>query len=802
MQKRINEAMVELWPDSLTEDLNFDEVLNRISSYAKGEEAKKNILASPIYSDINLIRLKLDEIEQFGFILKVQACSIQDYSDIRLVIRNLRIVDYILSVDDLLQIKDVISNVSDITHAICQVQDSTNHLLRKDLSSIESIDILLSRINKIIGKDRTINDSASENLEKIRKKIKSKQSEIYKSFKKIIIQLRNKNVLAEGEESIRNGRLVLRIVAEHRRSVEGIIHDESEGGRTVFIEPRELVELNNDIFDLESEERKEIQKILKELCQYLRPYAEELTIAYTLLVKWDEIIAKSTFSNFIGAHIPQLQSVPNVHLKNACHPLLKIKLVEQKKNIIPCSFFLNEKNRIILISGPNAGGKSIILKTFGLLQLMVQAGLPVTSDKSSVFRIFQQIMGDIGDHQSMDDELSTYSAKLTNMRDFILHTGSESLVLIDEFGSGTEPQIGGAIAEAVLKKLNDKKAFGMINTHYSNLKIFAHQSEGLINGAMVFDEKNLTPTFQLSVGRPGSSYALEIAQKINLPKEILDYAKKKVGKQTVSFENLLSSLDKEMNQLKKDIEHYKLKQTELDKLIQSYTYISKQFEYKKLKLRMEQKQLEIHQKSNKQRELDLFIKELKNSKNLEQLELKAKNQRQELEKEADEFVKLNHQLHQLSSHSAKQEIVAGDTVKLIFSGMIGKVTRIEKGRLYVETDNMTFNMKASELLKIENAIEMNSTKSISSDIERSGASFNTVLDIRGMRLQEAQEKIDIYFDKALLANASRVYIIHGVGNGILKRNLTKTLRSLSFIKSFDHPDEENGGQGTTVIEFK
>ncbi|MEO6190544.1 MAG: Smr/MutS family protein [Saprospiraceae bacterium] len=801
MQRTTRKSQIDLLPKSLLDDLDFDDILNRISDYAIGIDAKENILSTVVGCDLNEINLKLDLVDQFSFINRQCKLEFIEYSNILDDVKSLRIENSVLSIDSILSIKDILSNVEEIKSAIIAQPLAAVFLLRADLIKIENLPFVNSKISKIISKDRGIFDDASEDLSIIRKKIRSKHGEIYRSFKKIVSQLKLKGVLAEGEESIRNGRLVLRVLSEHRRNVEGIIHDESEGGRTVFLEPREIVELNNDLFDLESDERKEIQKILKDLCQYIRPFSEELEESYTLLIHWDELLAKAKFGASIQGLRPQISEERNLHLQKAYHPLLYLKLKEQNKAVVPCSFYLNDKNRIILISGPNAGGKSIILKTFGLLQLMVQAGLLVPVEKSSVFRVFKKFFAEIGDHQSMEDELSTYSAKLKNMRDFDLNSDSDTLVLIDEFGSGTEPQIGGAIAESVLHSLNTKKVFGMINTHYSNLKIFAHKNDGLINAAMIFDEKNLAPTYKLVVGRPGGSYALEIAQKNNLPAHLLDYAKKKAGDQTVNFENLLSSLDKEINQLKSEIDEYKLKRIELDKLIQSYSQMSKQFEYKKLKLRLEQKQFEIQGNSIKQKELDQYLKELRAQKNIEDLTKKSEKKKAELDQAADEFVEMNHQLHKLSAPNRSQDIMEGDAVKLIFSGMIGKVTKIEKGRLYVETENMTFNMKPDELLRLDSAIEIKAKRSINSNVERNGESFNTVLDIRGMRLQEAQEKIDVYIDKALLANVSRVYVVHGIGNGILKRNLAKVLKGLNFVKEFKHPEEE-GGLGTTVIEFK
>ncbi len=802
MEQNLEANKIITLPGSALADLDFNGVLERIAEMAISQDAKMEIIASPIWTSIDRINQSLDRLQEFYLLSQQSAIEFCEYNNISIILRNLRIEGFVLSIEDIIALKDVLINVEQVIVLVQSKPAEMTSLIRKDISVLEDISIILTRIRKTFAKDNTIVDHASEALEQIRKKIRSKQAEVYKTFKRIVQQLKNKNVLAEGEESIRNGRLVLRLLAEHRRALDGIIHDESDGGRTVFLEPREVVELNNELFELESEERKEILRILKALCQFLRPLADQVQTAFNSLVQWDILLAKSKFSAQLEAIKPQLNTEGLTKIDKASHPILLIKSKKSKKEVIPCSFYLNEKNRIIIISGPNAGGKSIVLKTFGLLQIMVQAGLMVPVGKTSSFRIFNKIFAEIGDHQSMDDELSTYSAKLSNMRDFLEQADQHTLILIDEFGSGTEPKIGGAIAESVLYALNKKKVTGMINTHYSNIKVFAHKTDGLINASMLFDIQSLRPTYQLKVGQPGSSYALEIAEKIKLPLEIINLAKEKAGDQSVSFENLLTTLDKEINKLKFESNEVKLKQVELDKLIRSYSQMNKQYEYKKLKLRMEQKQMEVQTKSNKQKEINAYIKELRSEKNIEKLVQKAESEKQKLDHVADEFVQMNHELHAMSSPEANQEILEGDTVKMIFSGMFGKVIKVEKGRYHVATNHMTFNMKANELLRVNHAVEVNTQQSIQSNVERHGAAINTVLDIRGMRLQEAQEKIDLYMDRALLANVNRVYIVHGIGNGILKRNLAKTLRQLSFVKDFHHPDEENGGQGTTVIDFR
>ncbi|MCC6816298.1 MAG: Smr/MutS family protein [Saprospiraceae bacterium] len=796
---RVNHTTAKIWPECGLLDLEFNKVLQLISDQTVGSDAKELVLETPILSIEVEIFNKLARLEEFIFLLNHSKLQLSAYQPCKHELRNLSIENFVLSSDDVLKIYDVLINVDIIRSSILGVTKSQLEFLHADIKDLIDPIEIISRIRKIFDKDRNIRDEASEVLSGIRKKIQAKNTEIYKTFKKIVSSLRNAKLLAEEEEGIRNGRLVVRLLSEHRRKLNGIVHDRSEGGRTIYIEPQEIVELNNELSELISDEKAEIKKILFNLCNFLRPFSNALTNAYNQLVEWDILFAKAKFSRQLEAVRPNLVSGVKMHLRKAKHPLFFLKLRDQRKIIVPFSFYLNEKNRVMVISGPNAGGKSVTLKSVGLLQLMVQAGLFVPVDRSSEFRIFQSIMVDIGDHQSMDDELSTYSAKLQYMKEFLHHSNENTLVLIDEFGSGTEPIIGAAIAEAVLKKLGEKKVFAVMNTHYTNLKAFAHKMDGFVNAAMIFDEDKLSPTYQLSVGRPGSSYALEIAHKVKLPTEILDYAKLRIGNNTVSFENLLSSLDKEINSLKKQIEEYQRKQLELDRLISSYEQVNKQYEYKRLKLRLEQKQFDVLLKSNKQKELNAFIEEIQKLKSIEELEKKAEIKRRELESATHQLVEMNHQLHQLSTNEEITPLQEGDSVKMIFSGMIGIVSKIDKGRVIVKTDSMTFTMQSKELLKLSSTIDVRDQTSIQTHVQKSGGTFSTILDIRGLRLHEAKEKIDLYMDRALLANVNAVYIIHGVGNGILKRDLVRTLRGLSFVKKYSHPEEEGGG--TTMVEF-
>ncbi len=796
------EAHCKLLPATILDDLDYKEVIQLAAQYAVSVDGQNMILNTEISTQYDEINYWLNRADELRLLLKQSPLQLLGFESIIADVKLLGIENYILDIYAMLRIKNLLQNIRNVREILKAPLQHGYLILQDELHKFHDLNFILDRLYKIIDREGKIHDHASPALLTIRQQLKSKQNEIYKTFKKHVTQYRQLGYLAEGEESIRNGRLVLRVLSEYRRQIKGIIHDESESGKTVFLEPQELVELNNDIFDLESEERKEIQKILSDLCKLMHPYAEELGMDYANLVNWDSWLAKVKFSISIDGLKPELSQEYQMSIKDGKHPLLFLKLKELNRKLVPFSLYLNEKNRILILSGPNAGGKSVILKSLGLLQLMVQSGFLVPVAKGSVFNLFKVICADIGDHQSMDDALSTYSAKLANMRDFEAHASRDSLILIDEFGSGTEPHMGGAIAESLLFALNKKYVFGVINTHYTNLKTFAHKHSGLVNGAMIFDEKNLSPTYQLQVGRPGSSYAFEIAEKNNLPAHIIAYAKQRVGNQTVSFEQLLAKLDQESSVLQKEIAEYNTKKIGLDKLIKSYQDMQRQLDVKKLKLRLEEKQSSIQHAALKLKELDRYSKELRKDQDEVKLRDKVEKEKAEYKKNTEEFYQLNQEIQFHEQSKKDTPIVIGDAVKLILNGMIGKVVAIDNDKITVITEHMTFKLKLKEIIKLKSVIDIQKAQAITTNTIRSNEPFNATLDMRGMKIQEAQLSLESFIDKALLANVNAVNILHGKGSGILKETVARTLRGQNYVKKLFHPSSDQGGDGITIVELR
>jgi DNA mismatch repair protein MutS2 len=450
---------------------------------------------------------------------------------------RLHIENFVLPVESFSIIRQLLVNVRDLHNYFTTDRKVRYKYLYTYGDLLESKPLLLKEIDRVFDEYGEVKSDASAELTQIRKKITSKSMEADKVFRSMLQKFRQSGWLTENEETMRNGRRVLSVPAEHKRKISGIIHDESATGKTVYLEPDAMVQINNDIFTLHIEEKKEIYRILQELTAHFRMESDYLNQCQEVIAHLDFTLAKARLCLKMDAYVPVLQSKPTFNLKNARHPLLLLKNNQDNKVTVPFDLHLIPPNRMLLLSGPNAGGKSITMKATGLLQLMLQSGMPVPVSPQSEMGIFTSFFTDIGDRQSIEEDLSTYSSHLQNMKHLLDHADSGSLMLIDEFGSGTDPKMGGAIAEAILNQFNRQKAWGVITTHYSNLKIFAFNNKGIVNGAMNFDKEQLRPTYQLHIGKPGSSFAFEIATKSGLPDQVLKYARKRAGRRRTKWMN-------------------------------------------------------------------------------------------------------------------------------------------------------------------------------------------------------------------------------------------------------------------------
>lgn len=793
---------MELEPRDLYEKLEFDKVKELVEKHCYGELGRAAVQLIHPHTDLALIERMLTEVRELKLSLeKNDRFPLSQYQDIGEDVKLLEIEDYVLSEDAFRRINTTLLLVRDIFKYFNALRQAAYPRLYDLIRPITFDEGLIAAIEKVIDAEGNIRPDASPQLQKIRREIGNKQRELDKQFRILINEYRNKGWLSENIESFRNGRRVLSVPSEHKRKIRGIIHDESTTGRTAFIEPETIIDINNDIFDLETEERREIYRILKELSATIRPYAPSIRVYQSLLVQYDLIQAKAHLALLMNGELPQLSNKPRFGIIRGFHPLLLLKNKNLGRKTIPFDLKLLHDNRILVLSGPNAGGKSVTMKSVGLLQLMLQSGLLIPVDQFSEMGIFQKIFADIGDQQSLEDDLSTYSSRLANARVFLEKADKNTLALIDEFGSGTDPKIGGAIAEAILQDLNRCKVFGIITTHYSNLKIYAFKNKGLVNGSMMFNKESLSPTYELKVGRPGSSYAFEIAQKSGLSKDVLAYARQRTGKSEGAVDELLIDLQREKQEVEEKLRHLAEKEKALERLINNYDQLHRDLEFRRKKLKLETKEQALQQTAQNNKELERLVREIREEMNIEKAKEAAAKVKEERQQLVEEVYTLKEDIYYEPAPTKKIDIKVGDFVKLITGGATGKVEAINKNKAVVQIGEMRMTIQLRDLQPANSPLDIQSSRSIQTDIEQA-ATFQPKLDIRGLRMDEALQAVETFVDQALMSGASNLRILHGKGNGVLRKAVRSKLKEYNVTMNLSHPHPELGGDGITLVEIK
>lgn len=796
---------MQLLPKDLYEKLEFDKVLALLEKECLGERGRELARQVQPSNRKSQIEVGLSEVDEFRRGIEYNDYfPIKAYEDIDEELRMLEVEGYVLSEESLRHLNTILLYTRDIFRFFKPKRQELYPNLFRIIREVTFNEDLIQEIEAVIDEEGNIRPDASAELMRIRRQLSSKQKELEQKFRVIINRYRSKGWLTDNVESFRNGRRVLSVPSEHKRSIRGIIHDESTTGKTAFIEPEGIIDVNNDIFDLETDEKREIYRILRDLSATLRPYREDIAVYQELIIRFDLIQAKARLAVQMEAVKPKLFSNPHFGVKHGRHPLLYLKNKRLDKTTVPFDFILFKGNRILVLSGPNAGGKSITLKSIGLMQLMLQAGLLVPVDEESEMGIFQEIFADIGDQQSIEDDLSTYSSRLENMRNFLERSGQETLILIDEFGSGTDPKIGGAIAEAILKELNNKNVFGVITTHYSNLKIFAFKTKGIVNASMHFDKDTLSPTYEFHVGRPGSSYAFEIAEKSGLSKKVLSYAKHRTGKNEKAVDQLLVDLQQEKQEAEETLSNLKSKQSKLDHLIKNYENLHRELEYRRKKMKLEAKEAALQQTARENRDMEQLIREIKEQQNLKKAKELSQQVKQERSQLAEQVTTLREDIYYKPTQKDKkqEEIKAGDFVKMKTGGATGTVESIDGNKAIVMMGQMRMTIKLRDLQHANAPLDVQSTKSVQSDTNASAATFNSKLDIRGMRYEEALKVVEDFVDQALITNTGSLRIVHGKGSGALRDAVRRKLREYNTEMDIGHPAQELGGDGVTLVELK
>ena len=642
-----------------------------------------------------------------------------------------------------------------------------------------------------------VRDSASPDLGRIRKRLREEQIRLRKIADQIFRTAVEEKWVPEGAlPTIREGRVVIPIQAEHKRKLKGFILDESATGQTVFMEPTEMLDANNEIRDLEHSEKREVIRILKELTDEFRQQLPVLRTAFQFLAQIDFIRAKAKFSQEINAEHPVIEKQPEMVWYNAKHPLLYLSL-KGKREIVPLNIELDQQDRLLLVSGPNAGGKSVCLKTVGLLQYMVQCGLLIPVSERSRVGIFQNILLDIGDQQSIENDLSTYSSHLRNMKTFIEHANSKSLVLMDELGSGTDPNFGGAIAQAILEELLRKHVWGLATTHYYNLKLFAGQRQGIRNAAMRFDDMNLVPLYILDIGKPGSSFALEIARKIGLPQQTLQEAEKLVGKDLAGFEKLVRSLEKEKQLLSEKTKKLERQESEMKQALTKYQSLSTDIETRKKEIINKAKEEASNLLKDTNREIEKTIRHIRANQAHKLETQKVRKNLQSLTQRVEPVVK--------EEKRSPDELKEGDRVRIIGQDSSGVILSIQGKNATVQFGELKSVAKIDKLEKITGAIE----KEMASRLRTSGinvyekrSNFSDTLDVRGKRVDEVIPLLDQFMDTAILLGQGELKILHGKGEGVLRKVVRDHLKRYKEVASMNDEHVERGGDGITIVILK
>ena len=679
-------------------------------------------------------------------------------------------------------------------------------------------------INAVIGDDGHVKDNASPELRDIRMHLSQIGGRIAAAVRRVVSAGVRDGILdADTSPAIRDGRLVIPVAPMHKRSIQGIVHDESASGKTCFIEPAEVVELNNRQRELESEERREIIRILTATADAIRPYLDQLMTTCHTLGVFDFIAAKARFADDSGAMLPHLSDKPELEWYTARHPVLQATLARQNRQVVPLEIHLTPENRILIISGPNAGGKSVTLKTVGIVQYMAQCGLLPTLYENSHMGIFSGIFADIGDDQSIENDLSTYSSHLRNMKFFATHGNKASLALIDEFGSGTEPQIGGALAQALLGRFNQLGMWGVITTHYQNLKTYADETPGIINGSMLYDRQKMVPLFKLSIGHPGSSFAIEIARKTGLPDDIIEEAKKIVGSDYVNLDKYLLDIARDRRYWENKRDRIRQREKHLDDVIARYESDAESLRDSRKAILAEARtqaadiiagsnaaiERTIHEIGKSQAEKEATA-EARRRLTEERSRLDSRHDERAAEQSAPELLKRApkpKKQKQTAKPAEIKPIAVGDNVILDGKGTPGKVLEVDGRKatvafgamkISVETKRLTHTLK-----KVQSGAKASTFVSAATadSIRDRQLQFSNEIDVRGMRADEAVQAVTYYIDDALQFNAGRVRILHGTGTGALRTYIRQYLATVPGVHSFHDEDVRFGGAGITVVEM-
>lgn len=838
-----------IYPESFEQKIGFLEVRTMLRERCLSPLGKEQVDEITMSEDAEVINEWLQQVREFR---RIQEDSdefpLSNFFDVRESVARIRLEGTHMEEEELFDLKRSLETIHSIMRYLNPADGDVPYpALQRLTENVRIFPNLVNGINRILDKYGKIKDSASTELGNIRRELAKTEGSISRTLNSILHAAQSEGLVEKDvTPAIRDGRLVIPVVPALKRKIRGIVHDESASGKTVFIEPTEVVEANNRIRELEADERREIIRILTDFSKELRPYVKDILNSYRFLAVIDLIQAKASLANAFEACEPEVAEEPLIDWTRAIHPLLKKALQAQDKQVVPLDIMLTKEKRILIISGPNAGGKSVCLKTTGLLQYMLQCGLSIPVSERSHCGIFKNILIDIGDEQSIENDLSTYSSHLLNMKNMMKSANDRTLILIDEFGTGTEPQIGGAIAESVLGQFCKKQAWGVITTHYQNLKHFADSHEGIANGAMLYDRHEMRALFQLQIGQPGSSFAIEIARKIGLPEEVINEASDIVGRDYIQSDKYLQDIvrDKRYWESKRQgiHQHEKNMQQTIERYESQVEEIER--ERKAILARAKEQAEELLRESNRKienaireiresqaekeaakrirEELNSFREEISEvdatqndemiARKIKQIqERKARKEKRRAEKKEQARLKTAETAPAGTSSNApkaKDTLNVGDTVRIKGLTTIGRIESTDGKMVTVIFGDMRTKMRAERLERAEApkkqeapSAYMASSKTTRDTIDNRRQQFHQDIDVRGMRGDEAINAVMYFIDDAILVGMSRVRILHGTGTGILRTLIRDYLATVPNVAGFRDEHVQFGGAGITVVDL-
>jgi DNA mismatch repair protein MutS2 len=829
--------MLSVYPENFETKIGFDKIRELIKSRCLSSLGKELVDEIEFYTNYEYLSETLSLVQEFVTIIReMENFPTSYYFDLREALTKIKIEGRFLETEELFDLKRSLETISGIVRFLKQTKEDQLPCLKRLLSGVQVYPYVIERIDAILNKYGKIKDNASPELAHIRKELLSKQSNVSKRLQAILKKAQDDGLIEDDASvAMRDGRAVIPIASAHKRKLNGIVHDESATGKTAYIEPAEVVEMNNQIRELEYAELREIVRILTTFSNDIRPYLPDLMQSYAFLGKIDFIRAKAIYSIDIDAIKPYLDKECQLDWDNAVHPLLMMALRRENRKVVPLNVRLTPQKHILLISGPNAGGKSVCLKTVGLLQYMLQCGLLIPVKQNTIAGVFDKIFIDIGDEQSIENDLSTYSSHLMNMKFFLKNSNERTLILIDEFGTGTEPMLGGAIAESILAQLNEMRVFGVITTHYTNLKHFASSTDGIENAAMMYDSSKMEPLFVLDIGKPGSSFAFEIARKIGLPENILQEATDKIGKDHINF-------DKHLRDIVRDKRYWETKRMKIRKVEKTLDELAEKYGTDLSSLEKQRKEIiqkarqeadQILSEANKR--IENTIREIRETQadkeKTKQIRAKLVEFKQEIEVTTaaeDDFIhqkiqklkekesRRNEKRAEKKPQEQKEKVKeeepdvwkAGDKVVMAGNQNVGEILELNEKNAVVAFGQIRTSVSRDKLQKITNneAKKIQKTynqtmPNINKGMSEKRLTFKTEIDVRGQRAEEALQLLRGWIDDAIMLDFSELRILHGKGNGILKEMIRNYLKTEPAVKSYHDEHVQFGGAGITVVEI-